>query len=143
VVLTAHKQCASVATTLNPGTATATATIADATIGVPGLPVIAVTQASATSISTCGSASGTVALNLTVGGVTVAVPAGPNRTITLSGGARLVVNEQLPVADADYGLTVNAIHLTALDGTVDIVIASATTGMHNCVPATNVVPIVS
>lgn len=56
----------------------------------------------------------------------------PNAVVELPGAARLVVNEQKPVADADHGVTVNAVHLTAADGHTDIVVASATSDVHNC-----------
>jgi len=137
LVLTARGQCVNVTTTLNPGTAQSTATITEATIGVPGLPVIGLSGVRATSVTTCAAATGTVAVTVTVAGVPVAIPAGPNGTIELAGGARLVVNEQLPVAGADRGLTVNAVHLTALGGAVDVVVGSVTTGAHNCAPPEN------
>ena len=38
--ITAHTLCASVVTTVNPGESNATASVQDATIGGPGLPVI-------------------------------------------------------------------------------------------------------
>lgn len=133
LVLTAHALCANVTTTVNPGTSTATATVADATIGVPGVPVISVSGLTATSRSTCGSASGTTTLTLKIAGQTVTVPTTPNFRIGLAGGAQLVVNEQVPVPGADFGLKVNAIHLTALGGLVDVVVGSATSDLHNCV----------
>jgi hypothetical protein len=57
--------------------------------------------------------------------------------IGLSGGARLVINEQTPDPTADFGTTVNAVHLIVpglLGGanTVDVVVGSATSGAHNC-----------
>ncbi|GAA1956971.1 choice-of-anchor P family protein [Catenulispora subtropica] len=55
---------------------------------------------------------------------------GPNTGIDLGGLAKLILNEQLPVPGADRGLTVNALHLQVLDGTV--VVASATSDAHNC-----------
>ncbi|HEV8558148.1 MAG TPA: sialidase family protein [Actinophytocola sp.] len=133
LVLTAHALCANVTTTVNPGTATATATAADATIGVPGIPVISVSGLTATSTSNCTTAAGSTTLTLTIGGVPITVPATPNFRIGLAGGAQLIVNEQTPVPGADFGLTVNAIHLTALGGIVDVVVGSATSDLHNCI----------
>jgi hypothetical protein len=133
LVLSAQALCANVITTVNPGTSKATATVANATIGVPGIPVISVSGLTATSTSTCTSATGTTTLTLKIGGVPVTVPATPNFRIGLAGGAQLVINEQTPVAGADFGLTVNAVHLTALGGTVDVVLGSATSDLHNCV----------
>jgi hypothetical protein len=133
LVLSAQALCANVITTVNPGTSKATATVANATIGVPGIPVIGVSGLTATSTSNCTSATGTTTLTLTIGGVPVTVPATPNFRIGLAGGAQLVVNEQIPVAGADFGLTVNAIHLTAMGGVVDVVLGSATSDLHNCI----------
>ena len=42
-----------------------------------------------------------------------------------------ILNEQIPVPGADKGLTVNAVHIKAL-GLLDVVIASATSDIHNC-----------
>jgi hypothetical protein len=131
VVLNADVLCASVTTSLNPGTSRATATLKDVTIGVPGLPVIKATGITATSQSRCGSASGSTTLTLFIGGIQQTLSLGPNSVIDL-GVAKLVLNEQKPVPGADSGLTVNAIHLTGLGGAVDVVVGSATSDVHNC-----------
>jgi hypothetical protein len=36
------------------------------------------------------------------------------------------------VPGADFGLTVNTLHLTSLDGLIDVVVGSATSDAHNC-----------
>ncbi|MGW5126565.1 choice-of-anchor P family protein [Streptomyces sp. NPDC004069] len=128
LVLTAQAPCAEVTTTVGPNTASATATLAKATIGLPGLPVVKVSGATATSTSNCTARKGSTRLDLSIAGIPVTVPDTPNHTIDL-GGAKIIINEQTETAD---GLTVNAFHLTALGG-VDIVIASSTSGAHNCV----------
>jgi hypothetical protein len=51
-----------------------------------------------------------------------------NITIDIAG-IHLVTNERKSVAG---GITVSAVHLTALNGNVDLVVASATSGIHNC-----------
>jgi hypothetical protein len=133
LVINANVLCANVTTTLAPGTSTATSSVANVTIGVPGLPVITATAVKATSTTTCAAATGTTTItNLTIGGVAVNVNVGPNTTIDVAGLAKLVLNEQLPVPGADKGLTVNALHLTGLGGGVDVVVASATSDAHNC-----------
>jgi hypothetical protein len=133
LVINANALCANVTTTLAPGTSTATSTVANVTIGVPGLPVITATAIKATSTTTCAASSGTTTItNLTIGGVAVNVNVGPNTAINVAGLAKLVLNEQLPVPGADKGLTVNALHLTGLGGAVDVVVASATSDAHNC-----------
>ena len=128
-----HAVCARMTTSLNPGTATATAHADDVNLGILGLPVIAVTGLSSSSTSACTGASGATTIGtLTIGGKTIAVPTAPNSTIDLAGGAKLVINEQLPVAGADHGLTVNAVHLIGLGGVIDIVIGSSSSAAHNC-----------
>ncbi|UYQ62536.1 hypothetical protein OGH68_14295 [Streptomyces peucetius] len=82
----------------------------------------------ATSTSSCTVKEGTTSLDLSIAGAPVTVPDTPNHTIDLGIGAKLVVNEQTQTAD---GFTVNALHLTAPGG-VDVVIASGTSGAHNC-----------
>lgn len=133
LVATVHGLCGGVTTSLAPGTAVASTTAADATIGIPGLPVVAVTGVTATSTTTCQSSTGATTIGrITVAGVPITVPTAPNSTLDLAGGLRLTVNEQIPVAGSDRGLTTNAIHLTVLGGAVDLVIGSATSAVHNC-----------
>ncbi|MBX7554130.1 choice-of-anchor P family protein [Streptomyces sp. NPDC004232] len=136
-LVSANALCANVTTRLAPGTSTTTATLQNATIGLPGLPVIGITGLTATSVSSCTATSGSTTLELTIAGRPITVPTAPNSVIGLPGGARLVVNEQRPVADADFGTTVNAVHLVVpgLAGgpdIADIVVGSATSGAHNC-----------
>jgi hypothetical protein len=84
-------------------------------------------------MSTCSGATGSVTIeHLTVGGAPVDTGVAPNSGIDLGGGAKLVLDEQLPVPGADHGLTVNALHLTVLGGTVDVVVGSSTSDVHNC-----------
>jgi hypothetical protein len=130
--------CANVTTTVDPstdtGTSTATATATDGTIitGLLGVPTIAVTGVRATSVSTCSGSSGTTAItSLSIDGKARPVTPGANVTIPLAGGGKLIVNEQVPVPG---GLTVNAIHLVVsngLLGSADVVVASATSDIHN------------
>lgn len=131
VVLSAQALCPKVTTTIAPGSVTATSTVSRATIGIPGLPVITVTGLTGTSASTCSGATGSASLTLTIGGSPVTVPTAPNSTIPLGVGS-ITVNEQDPVTGADHGLTEEAFHLTALGGTVDVVLGYATSASHNC-----------
>lgn len=76
-------------------------------------------QAIATS---SGGTSGSSSLDgLSVNGVSVSPSGEANQTVFL-GGLTLVLNE---VTQAANGITVNALHITSLDGTIDIVVASA------------------
>ncbi len=134
-LITASTLCPEVTTSLGPGTSHSTSTIDEAVIGLRGMPVIEIQGATATSMSTCGSggsASGSTQMTLRIGGKAVAVPTQPNSAIDIAGGARLVVNEQIPVDGADHGLTVNALHLSAAGDLVDVVVASARSGVHHC-----------
>lgn len=133
LLIGAHTLCPKVTVTLAPGTSTATSTVQDVTIGVPGLPVIKATAIQSLSKTTCTGSSGTVTIaNLTVGGLAVNTDVGPNTGIDLGGGAKLILDEQTPVPGADHGLTVNALHLQVLGQAVDVVVASATSDAHNC-----------
>jgi hypothetical protein len=132
LVATAAALCAKVSTTLAPGTSTSTATVAHASIGLPGLPVIGISGLSATARSTCTAATGSTKLTLTIGGAPVTVPTAPNSTIALPGGAKLIINQQTRVPGPDFGLTVNAVHLTIGGGLADVVVGSSTSEAHNC-----------
>lgn len=90
--------------------------------------------ATARSTSTCAggdSATGTTDLRLRIAGELVDVGGEVNAEIQLAGAAKLIVNEQVPVEGAEHGLTVNAVHLVS-PGVADVVIASATSDVHNC-----------
>jgi hypothetical protein len=132
-LISAHTLCAKVVTTVGPGTSTGSASVQDATIGVLGLPVIKVGLVQSASHTDCTAASGDVTVtSISVGGIPVNVNLHPGANTTVSVlGVTLVLNEQLPVPGADQGLTVNAVHIKAL-GLLDVVIASATSDIHNC-----------
>ncbi|TGB09558.1 M23 family metallopeptidase [Streptomyces sp. MZ04] len=131
IVLNADALCAEVVTKTGPSAATATSTVADVSVGLPGLPVIGISGLTSKSSSTCEAAKGGVSLELTVAGTPVSLPDTPGYEVDLGLAGKLVVNEQTPVAGADKGLTVNAVHLTTLAG-ADVVIGSSTTSAHDC-----------
>jgi hypothetical protein len=128
VVLSADTLCASVKTTVGPSSATATASVEEARIGLTGLPVVSLSGVTSTSTSSCTDISGTTGLTLTVADTPVEIGDAPDFVVDLGVGAKLVINEQI---ETEHGLTVNAAHLTAVGG-VDIVIASSTSTAHNC-----------
>jgi O-glycosyl hydrolase len=132
VLVTAGALCPRVTTHLAPGTSTATATVSDVSVGLPGVPVIELSGVRATSTSTCGAASGNVSLTVRVAGTRIAVSTAPGSGVRLPGGTRLIVNEQRPVPGADFGLTVTAAHLILPAGLGQVTIASATSDAHNC-----------
>jgi len=129
--------CAKVVTTETPSGSTANASVDSTTIGITGVPVIQVGLVQSQSHTTCAGSSGTTTIAfLKVGGVTViASPTqiAPNTKISVLG-VSLILNEQTPVPG---GLTVNAVHVNVnalgLDlVTLDTVIASSTSDIHNC-----------
>jgi hypothetical protein len=115
------------------GKSSAAATIASAAVALPGAPVIRAVAVGSQSTSTCkGASGGTTLASLTIGGKGIDVSnIKPNTTITLGPLAKIVLNEQTPVPGASHGLTVNAIHITAL-GIADVVLASSRSDIHNC-----------
>ncbi|MDI3404188.1 M23 family metallopeptidase [Streptomyces cavernicola] len=131
LVLDVKALCAKVATRTGPSSATSTATVADANIGLPGLPVIGVSGLTSKSTSSCTKSKGSVSLELTVAGKAVELPSTPGFEVDLGPAGKLVVNEQTRVKGADKGLTVNAVHLTTLGG-ADVVLGSSTSSAHNC-----------
>jgi hypothetical protein len=128
LVLSADTLCAKVETRIGPSSATSTATVEDARIGLPGLPVVALSGVTARSTSSCTATTGSTDLTLTVAGTPVEVGDVPNYAIDLGPAAKLVINEQIRTAN---GITVNAAHLTAAGG-VDVVIASSAADAFNC-----------
>ncbi len=113
------------------GTSTGTATTSTVTIGLPLLPVLQANSVTSSSTSTCTAATGTSTFSsFSIGGFSVAVGTAPNQTITL-GTMTITFNEQLPIAGADKGLIVNALHVT-VPGLYDIVIAHAESDIHGC-----------
>lgn len=108
----------------------AAAALAEATILVPGGPLIEVAGVRSRSDSTCGGATGDVDIGYLAVDGTVLIDGStsppPNTAVGL-----VTLNEQAPVAGADQGLLVNAIHV-AVPGVVDVVIGSARSDVHNC-----------
>jgi hypothetical protein len=145
VVLTvaaANAMCVKVTTSIGPGSSSANATVAHATINtlIPGIPVIDLTTVAAKSQSSCGFTTGSTTIDrLIVGGhiLTTTTTIQPNTTINLPSGAKLILNEQIITVGpgGDRVLTVNAVHLIvpAVAGlSANVVAASATSDIHNC-----------
>jgi hypothetical protein len=137
-LVSAHALCANVTTTAFPGKSVATASVDDTTVGIPGLPVITVRAIQSTSTTTCGGSSGSTTIAFLKVGNTVVIssptPIAPNTGINV-GVVKLVLNEQVPVAGPDAGLTVNAVHVgvnTLGLAKTDVVIASSESDIGNC-----------
>jgi len=83
------------------------------------------------SLATCTDLNAQTTISgLAVGGVAVAVTGQANQSVQIPGIATLVINEQVFGAGE---VTVNAMHLTLLDGT-ECIIAEAYSDLHNCTP---------
>jgi hypothetical protein len=131
IVLDAEAVCAEVATTLAPGTVTATSSVEQASIGLPGLPVIDIAGLTTTATGTCDALTGSTSLTLTIGGIATPVRATPNTVIDVAAGVRLTINEQVR---SDNGITVTGVRLS-VDGTdTEIVLGYSTAAVHHCAP---------
>lgn len=132
----ANALCASVVTSAAyPAKSTAGAGIASATIAVPNLPVIQIGAVQSASTTSCAGSAGSASIvSLKVGNtvvITRQIPR-PNYTVTV-GVLTIVMNQQIPFnTQGDRGLTVNAIHITGLNGAINLIVASATSDIGNC-----------
>ncbi|MEN3356490.1 MAG: hypothetical protein V7637_472 [Mycobacteriales bacterium] len=137
-LVSAHVLCAQVATTAFPGRSAATASVADASVGITGIPLITLTTIQSSSTTTCAGSTGTTTIAfLKVGNVTVIsqpTNIAPNTTVNV-GVVKLVLNEQIPFSSPDQGLTVNAVHITVNTlglARTDVVLASSESDIGNC-----------
>jgi hypothetical protein len=137
-LVSAHVLCANVTTVAFPGKSTASASVADATVGIGAIPVITLEVINSSSTTTCAGSTGTTTIAfLKVGGtVVIGMPTqvAPNTKVTV-GVVSLVLNEQIPFTVPDKGLTVNAVHVkvNALGlATTNVVIASSESDIGNC-----------
>lgn len=137
-LVSADVLCANVTTVGFPGKSTASASVADARVGIVGIPTITMRVVKSTSTTTCGGSAGTTTIDfLQVGNtVVIAVPTqvAPNTTINV-GVVKLVLNEQISFSTPDKGLTVNAVHATVNApglAKVDVIIASSQSDIGNC-----------
>jgi hypothetical protein len=98
----------------------AAASIAGLDLAVLGVGITA-DAVDTTANASCGTASGsTIITNLKIAGVHVDVTAEPNVTIAVGTLLKVVLNEQVAIAN---GISVRAIHVTALNGSADVIIA--------------------
>jgi hypothetical protein len=137
-LVSAKLLCANVTTVAFPGKSTASASVADASVGIAGIPVVTLKVIKSTSTTTCGGSTGATIIDyLAVGNtVVIAIPTAvaPNTNVTV-GAVSLVLNEQIPFTVPDKGLTVNAVHLK-VDvlglAKTNVVIASSESDIGNC-----------
>ena len=102
------------------------ASVADLGLTVAGN-TISADLLTARATATCSSVSGGADIvGLVINGQSVAASGQPNQTVSLPGGATLVINEQ---SSGNGAITVNALHVT-VPGVVDIVVSSAHADIH-------------
>src|SRR5882762_766698 len=86
----------------------------------------------AESQATCSGVSGSSEIvGLTFGGTAITVTGQPNQTVTLPGGAKLIINEQTTTSNGTFHqIQVNALHLI-VPGVAEVVLSSAESDI-NC-----------
>ena len=136
--VSAHVLCANVTTVAFPGKSTASASVADASVGISTIPTITLTAVKSTSTTTCEGSSGITIIDYLKVGTTVVIAqrttVAPNTRITV-GPVSLVLNEQIPFSVPDDGLTVNAVHVkvNALGlAQTNVIVASSESDIGNC-----------
>ena len=136
--VSAHVLCANVTTDAPAGRSTASASVADAGVGIAFVPTITLGAVQSTSTTTCDGSTGTTTIDYLKVGSTVVVSQptsiAPNTTINV-GVVKLVLNEQIPFSTPDDGLTVNGVHVTVgVLGlvTANVVVASSESDIGNC-----------
>ena len=90
----------------------------------------------AESQATCSRVSGSSEIaGLTFGGTAITVTGQPNQTVTLPGGATLIINEQTTTSNGTFRqIQVNALHLT-VPGVAEVILSSAESDI-NCTSTT-------
>jgi hypothetical protein len=136
--VSAHALCANVTTVAFPANSTATASVADATVGIPSFPIITMQLVQSSSTTSCAGSSGTTTIDFLQVGATVVIAqrtqVAPNTAVTV-GVVSLVLNEQIPFTIPDDGLTVNAVHIKANAlglAKVNVIVASSESDIQNC-----------
>jgi len=137
-VVGAHALCANVTTVAFPSRSTATASVADATVAVLGVPTITLRVVASSSTTTCAGSTGATTIDyLRVGSVVVIsqpTQVAPNTGVDV-GVVSLLLNEQIHFTSPDDGLTVNAVHIrvnTLGLAAVNVIVASSESDIANC-----------
>ena len=115
------------ATTIGwPDQVASEASLADVALSVAGTAIGAdfVMARALAVLGSAGAGTSNIA-NLSINGVPIAVSGGPNQTIYIPGGLVVIDEQQTSAAST----VVNALHVTVY-GVADVVIGSATAGIH-------------
>jgi hypothetical protein len=129
-VLTAEVLAAS--TSGASGKADSSASLANVVVLPGNAAQVTASFVQAESHATCSGVSGSSQLaGLTFGGTAIMVTGEPNQTVTLPGGATLIINEQTPTSNGtSRQIQVNALHLT-VPGVAEVILSSAESDI-NC-----------
>jgi hypothetical protein len=135
LLITVQGICSNVSTAVPPTSpvagVSAGASVANVTIALPGLPVIALRSVSAAAGTGCGGSNGNTEIGfLKIGTKTVIsnlIKPAPNTVINLLG-VKLILNEQI---NSPHGLIVNGVDLS-IGGTLNVLVGSATANIANC-----------
>jgi len=114
------------------GKARSSASLANVVV-LPGSPAqVTASFVRAETEATCsGVSGGSEIADLTFGGMTIMVTGEPNQTVTLPGGATLIINEQTTASNGtSRQIQVNALHLI-VPGVAEVILASAESDI-NC-----------
>jgi hypothetical protein len=107
------------------------ASVANVTLALPGLPVIALRSVSAASGTGCGGSNGTTEIGfLKIGTKTVInnlIHPAPNTIINVLG-VKILLNEQI---SSPNGLITNGVDIS-VGGTLNVLVASTTANIANC-----------
>jgi hypothetical protein len=137
LLVTAQGICSNVSIAVPPTSpvagVSAGASVANVTLALPGLPVIALRSVSAAAGTGCGGSNGTTEIGFLKIGTKIVInnlvhPA-PNTIINLLG-VKLLLNEQIHTPG---GLIVNGVDIS-VGGTLNVLVGSATANIANCNP---------
>jgi hypothetical protein len=128
-VLTAEVLAAS--TSGASGKAESSASLANVVVLPGNAAQVTASFVGAESAATCSGVSGSAEIvGLTFGGTAIMVTGQPNQTVTLPGGATLVINEQTTTSQGNSRqIQVNALHLT-VPGVAEVILSSAESDIH-------------
>lgn len=115
------------ATTISSDAVRSEASLADLALIIAGVGVSADFALARAMDTASGAPMGQSSLGGLVINGSSFFPSGTENETLYIGGVKLVLNE---VVQSAGGITVNALHLTSLDGLVDVVVASATAGVQ-------------
>jgi hypothetical protein len=119
------------------GKAESSASLANVVVVLPGTGVqVTASFLGAQTEATCSGVSGSSEIaDLKVGDASIPVTGAPNQTVTLPGGAKLIINEQTTNENGTFHqVQVNALHLI-VPGVAEVILSSAESDINCAGPA--------